>query len=106
MPGSDVYGGTIHFEWENDHAQVDEALVKWMINPRDKKSGSVKFMDSSEPEKTYKEIKFTDAFCVSFSESFTGRGQGLIATFTISAAKISIGEAEHVNKWDTKRGAA
>jgi hypothetical protein len=104
MPGSEVYGGTIHFEWEDDAKESDTTLIEWAIKANSKKTGTVKFMHLEEEDQTYREVKFEEGYCVQFTENFAGRGQGLICNFSIAAPKMEIGDIPYENKrWNTKR---
>lgn len=103
-PGSEVYGGTIHCEWEDDSDEPDESLLTWASKPREYRNGSIKFMSDREQDQTYRELTFEKATIVQFTSNFSSGGQGLTCSFTISAQKIKIGSVEYENqRWDTKR---
>jgi hypothetical protein len=96
-PASGVYGGTIDIQVESTE---DTSVVEAMVNNQYKPvSGSVTFKKSEEDAKM-KEINFDDAYIVKYSEGITANGNDpMTYTFTISARKVKLGNAEHVNDW-------
>ena len=103
-PGSEVYAGTIHCEWEDDSEEADETLLNWTKNPREYKNGTIKFMSDREEDQTYRELNFENATIVQYTSNYSSGGQGLSSSFTISAQKLKIGGVEYENRrWDTKR---
>ena len=95
-PASGVHGGTVFVQFESTD---DSSIAKWMVNPSKKTGGNITIFKSSD-ESTLKEIKFEDAYCVQFSESFNTHGSDAMTTsMTISAKKIDIGGIPHDNKW-------
>jgi type VI secretion system TssD-like protein len=71
----------------------------WMIDPYAKKNGSVVFKKIDQ-DSTLKEVKFEDAYCVGYSESFSANSaSAMTLTLNISARKITVGDATHEKKW-------
>ena len=57
------------------------------------------FKKSNEDAKM-KELTFDDGYIVKYSEGITASGSDpMTYTFTISARKLKLGSAEHVNDW-------
>jgi hypothetical protein len=77
-------GGTINLVIETTE---DTQILDWMINPRAKKSGRIEIQ-----LKKKKVVKFKNAYCIQYHESFSHLGgeQPMSTSFTISAEKISI----------------
>ncbi|MEO6818657.1 MAG: type VI secretion system tube protein TssD [Ginsengibacter sp.] len=96
-PASVVYGGTINLVIESsDDTSVIEAMVNNQFKPLD---GTVTFKKSDEDAKM-KELSFEKGYVVAFHESFgTLDNKPMLISFTVSAQKIKIGSAEHVNDW-------
>lgn len=101
-PASGVYGGTIDIQVEStDDTSVVEAMVNNQYKPI---SGNVVFKKSEEDAKM-KEIDFDDAYIVKYTEGINATGSDpMTYTFTISARKIKLGNAEHVNDWPGQAG--
>jgi Hemolysin coregulated protein Hcp (TssD) len=94
-PASDVQGGNISVQFSEDGTGV----IGWMIDPYAKKSGSIVF-NKPDQASTLKEVKFEDAYCVGYSESFNANSaSAMIATVNISARKISVGDTTLEKKW-------
>lgn len=97
-PSSVTRGGAITMTTEST---ADTFLSDWIINSWDRKSGSVVFL-KRDTDATSKEIKFEEAYMVDFEEKFDSTGDNpMTETFTISAQKLGVGNAEHVNEWPT-----
>jgi len=95
-PSSEVRGGTIHLEVESTEA-TDQ--FEWMTDSYKLKSGTIKFYKRDE-EASLKELKFTDAYLVAYSESFDAVGSNPMSeSFTLSAKKIEMGNGAHENPW-------
>ena len=96
-PASVVYGGTIDLVVESsDDTSIIEAMVNNQFKPLD---GTVTFKKSDEDAKM-KELSFEKGYIVKFGESFgTLDSRPMLISFTVSAQKIKIGSAEHVNDW-------
>src|SRR5437870_11549216 len=76
-PASDVRAGHITISlWAAD----DEKILDWMADPDKQGKGSVVFYKIDQAS-TLKELKFEEAYCVRFEESFTANTpQGMVAT--------------------------
>ncbi len=96
-PASIVYGGIINLVVEStDDTSIIEAMVNNQHKPLD---GTVTFKKSDEDAKL-KELSFEKGYVIKFQENFdTTGGNPMVIAFTISAMKIKIGGAEHVNDW-------
>ena len=95
-PSSEVRGGTIQFEVESTD---DTSFFEWMIDSWALKSGDITFYKRDEQSKL-KELKFEDAYIISYAENFDSLGDNPMSeSFVISAKKISMGSGSHENPW-------
>jgi hypothetical protein len=95
-PSSMVKGGPVQFEIESTH---DTTLNEWMVDQFTHKNGHVVFMKRDSNTKM-KELKFENAYIVEIHEKFDAVGENPFTIhFTITAEKISVGSATHVNPW-------
>ena len=95
-PSSGVYGGRINLVVESTE---DTSIVESMVNQYKPVDGAITFKKSDEDAKM-KELSFEKGYVVSFAESLSVEGaQPMHISFTISAEKIKIGNAEHKNEW-------
>lgn len=95
-PSSMVRGGTVQFQIESTN---DTQLNEWMIDQFTTKQGSVIFSKRDSNTKM-KELKFENAYIVHIAESFDSIGENpMTIHFTITAEKITVGSATHVNPW-------
>jgi hypothetical protein len=97
-PSSGVYGGELHITVES---YGDTSLVEMMLNNQHKaQAGSISF-DNGTSDGKMKEIKFTDAFIVNYTESASAHGaDAMTIQFTLSAREIKIGDtATLTNTW-------
>jgi hypothetical protein len=95
-PSSEVRGGTIQFEVESTD---DTSFYEWMIDAWSLKSGNIHFFKRDEHAKL-KELKFEDAYIISYSENFDSTGDNpMTESFVISAKKIKMGNGVHENPW-------
>ncbi len=93
-PASGVKGGSIFVQITTSD---DTALLGWMIDPHKKTSGSIVFKKVDE-DATLKEVKFEDAYCVGYSESFNSTSaSAMTVSINISARKIDISGVAHEN---------
>lgn len=100
-PSSNVYGGTVQLEIEST---ADTSVLSTMLNNVYKAvSGKVTFQKREEDAKM-KELTFEDAYIVQYSESLDIVGDNpMTISFVVSARKLKVGEAEHVNDWPDKK---
>ena len=93
-PASKVQAGNIFVQIITSD---DTALIGWMIDPYKKTSGSIVFKKIDE-DSTLKEVKFEDAYCVGYSESFNSTSaSSMTISLNISARKIEISGVAHEN---------
>ncbi|RFM25591.1 type VI secretion system tube protein TssD [Deminuibacter soli] len=99
-PSSGVYGGAIHVEIESTE---DTSTIETMVNSQFKPfSGSIVFKKSEEDAKM-KELSFEDGYIIQYNEGINTVGPyPMTLSFVISARKLKIGNAEHVNDWPHK----
>jgi hypothetical protein len=95
-PSGRLYGGTIQMEIESTD---NTSILEWMVDPYTRKAGTIKFYKDNENAKM-KELKFEDGYVIQFAESIDTIGSNpMTVNFTVSAKKISMENAEHVNEW-------
>lgn len=96
-PSSGVYGGTVNVEVESTE---DTSVIEGMVNSQFKPvSGSILFKKSEEDSKM-KELQFEDAYIIQYNEGINIVGNyPMTLSFVISARKLKMGNAEHVNDW-------
>ena len=97
-PASGVYGGTLSCSIESTE---DTTIIESMVNSKHKaQSGSVIFFKREEDNATMKELTFTDAYVIAYTEGIevTG-GRPMQINITLSARELKIGNANHVNEW-------
>ena len=96
-PTSGVYGGKIDVEVESNQ---DTSIIESMVNNQFKAvNGSITIKKQDEDAKM-KEITFSDAYIVSFSEGMNAYSDSpMTVSFQISARQIKMGNADHENDW-------
>lgn len=95
-PASGVYGGTINLSVEST---ADTAIIEAMVNQYKPIDGAVTFKKDDEDAKM-KELTWEKGYVTSFKEGIDAKGDTpMLIDFTISAQKIKIGNAEHINEW-------
>jgi len=96
-PSSGVYGGTIDVEIESTE---DTSVVEAMVNNQYKPIVGSLLVKKSEEDAKMKELTFEDGYIVKYSEGLNIIGDTpMTYKFTISARKLKLGNAEHVNDW-------
>lgn len=97
-PSSTVYGGTINLSIESTD---DTTVLESMVNSKHKPiSGSIVFYKREEDNATMKEITFTDAYVIAYSEALDATGGApMNINFTLSARELKVGSATHENEW-------
>ena len=74
-------------------------LFEWMTNSFERKDGVIKFI-KRDSDATLKELKFTEAYIVKYTENFDASGENpLTETLVLSAREIELGNAKHTNEW-------
>lgn len=95
-PSSDVRKGHISLDIV---ATDDETILGWMVDPYQKKNGSIVF-EKIDQASTLKEIKFTDCYCVHYTEKFHyNTNDPMTISLEFSARVIEVGNAKHEDKW-------
>lgn len=95
-PAEEVRGGSLQFSLETSK---DNSFAQWVVEPYATKKVEVDFKDPSSGSKL-KTVTLTDAYLVSFSESFhAADSQPMVQTMVLSSKEIAIGDAKHANKW-------
>jgi len=106
QPAGEVRGGIISVKVNSSKS---EKRYGWMVASDVKKSGEIDYVDKDG--QTIKTLKFEDAYCVGYTESFTafdGQSSGNVTikdgsmeTLTLSCKKLSMGGESHENSWET-----
>ncbi len=95
-PSSITRGGTITVTVEST---ADSFFFEWVTNNFERKDGSVIFTKRDTDAKL-KELKFKEAYLVSYKETFDSTGtKPLVETFTLSAKELELGGGKHTNEW-------
>ncbi len=95
-------GGEIFLKVESTS---NDDLLDWMISPTRTLSGKIVFYKRDNMSKL-RELNFTDAYCVRFSEKYTHyTEQPMFIEATISAKEIDQGGSVFKNPWDAPEGA-
>ena len=95
-PSSVTRGGKIFITVEGT-GETD--LFEWMTNSFERKDGVIKFI-KRDSDATLKELKFTEAYIVKYTENFDASGENpLTETLVLSAREIELGNAKHTNDW-------
>lgn len=96
-PSSGVYGGTIHIEVESTE---DTSVIESMVNSQYKPFSGKITIKKSEEDAKMKELSFEDAYIIQYNEGINIVGNNpMTLSFVISARKLKLGNAEHVNDW-------
>lgn len=94
-PASGVYSGGINVTIV---ASENEKLLEWMVASEKKDKGSI-IWNKIDAESTLKELKFEDAYCVGYSESFAAdTPDSMMLNISITARKITVGNVT----WEDK----
>jgi len=102
-PSSGVYGGTVQLEVESTD---DTSILESMINNTHKaQKGTITFFKRDEKDSSMKDLEFEDGYIIQYSESLDSVGNNpMTINFVISARKLKMGSAEHVNEWPDNKG--
>jgi hypothetical protein len=96
-PSSVTRGGKITVTLESTD---DTTLFDWMTNSWDRKAGSVKFFKRDSESAIMKQVDFEESYLVGFEETFSHNTEmPMILTITLTAKKMTIGSASHINEW-------
>jgi hypothetical protein len=95
-PSSTSRGGVISLVIESTD---DTSLFEWMCDSYMRKDAVVTFNKRDEDGKM-KELEITEAYMVSYEETFDNAGSGAMnESFSLSAHSIKMGNGEHENEW-------
>jgi len=95
-PSAVTRGGKIHITIESTG---DTTWIEWMTNNFERKDGSIVFI-KRDNNATLKELKFKEAYMVSYEEHFDSVSNNpLSESFVLSAKEISMGNGKHSNEW-------
>lgn len=95
-PSSTTRGGVVELTIESTD---DTSLFEWMCDSYMRKDATITFNKRDEDSKM-KELGITEAYMISYEESFDDTGTGaMIETFSLSARNIKMGNGEHENEW-------
>lgn len=95
-PSSTTRGGVVNLVIESTD---DTSLFEWMCDSYMRKDATVTFNKRDEDSKM-KELGITEAYMVSYEESFDNAGVGaMIEKISLSAKSIKLGNGEHENEW-------
>ena len=87
-PSSGVHSGGINITIV---AGADEKLLEWMVTSDKQDQGSIVW-NKIDAESSLKELKFEDAYCVGFNESFAAETpDSMLLNISITARKITVG---------------
>ena len=96
VPQTKVQGGTFHVTVETSG---DTRLSDWILDVYAHNDGEIKFY-KTDADAVAKTLEFTNACLVDYSESFSSEGgMPMMASLTISAEIIKIGQGELDNSW-------
>lgn len=96
-PSSIARGGQITVTVESSD---DISLVEWMIDSWGLKKGNIKFFKRDSETAIMKQVDFEDAYLVNYAETYSHQSEmPMVITITISAKKLSVGNASHENAW-------
>jgi type VI protein secretion system component Hcp len=95
-PAARPKGGLVTLLLESDNSTD---LFDWMISNTKLKSGSIIFYRRDALSKM-KELRFTDAYCVEYHESFSADGETpMQIQLTLSARELELGSSRFENPW-------
>lgn len=97
-PTTSVTGGKATITVE---ATEDLFLLKWMVESHHVANATIEFMHPNEEQQVAKEVKFNNAFCVSYQKSFDKdhKDHPSLETITITAKEFAVKDIEHHNDW-------
>lgn len=96
-PSSIARGGQVTLTVESDDRVK---LMEWMVDSYKLLSGSIKFFKRDSETAIMKQVDFTDAYLVSYDETFSHESNNpMVTTITFSAKELKVGSAEHKNQW-------
>lgn len=92
-PDSPVHGGLITITFSDI---PDENINAWMLNLSQKKDGEFRFFtnDRMIMESAKLQIRFENAYCVTYQKTVSPMGAGVLTTLVIAPETIKIGNEE------------
>jgi len=97
-PTSEVSPSSISFDVRVDGDRISD-LWKWGMDPREKRSGNVKFYKVDEDASMF-ELNFEDGYCTTFSYHMSSSGSSdMTVHVEISCRKLGIGEDQMEMEW-------
>lgn len=95
-PTAKPKGGVITLTIESNS---ETELFDWMISSSQTKSGTIIFYRRDALSKM-KELKFTDAYCVDYRETFRADGENpMHIQLVLSAKSLALGGSNYQNTW-------
>lgn len=88
-PATGVLGGSIELTLQDP---APKEIVLWVMDPADKKQGTVRFYEVNAMTGTHQLLAFSNAFCIEFGNTFIGESHAtgvLISAFTLNAQLLS-----------------
>ncbi len=100
-PSSGIYGGSVNINIESTD---DTSVLESMINNVYKAQGGTITFQKRDEDAKMKELTFEDGYITAYNESLDVIGSNPMSiSFTISARKLKVGNAEHENDWPDKK---
>ncbi|GGX30825.1 type VI secretion system tube protein TssD [Aquimarina muelleri] len=94
---SNVYGGRINVTVESTS---DTSIIEAMLNSQFKAVDATITFKKTDEDTKLKTAEIVNAYIVYYKESLNVNGEEpMTINFTLSAEKITIGNAEHINRW-------
>ncbi|NSL88633.1 type VI secretion system tube protein TssD [Chitinophaga solisilvae] len=95
-PSARPCGGTIHIIIESGG---NTRLFDWMISDTQTKNGVITFLRRDTISRL-KELRFTDAYCVKYSEHFSASGEHpMQVRLQLSARELALNQSVFRNPW-------
>lgn len=95
-PSGVPHGGKVKVIIEATH---NTSFLSWMLDANQTKDGKVIFYRRDALSKM-KELSFTKAYCIAYSERFTSTTQSpMQITMEITAKELTFGDARFSNHW-------
>jgi hypothetical protein len=96
-PSSIARGGQVTVTIESSDSNK---LMEWMVDSYKLLSGNLKFFKRDSESAIMKQVDFTDAYLVSYDETFSHESSNpMVTTVTLTAKELKVGSAEHKNEW-------
>ena len=89
-----VIGGVIDLSFTSID---DSEIMYWMLTAQADKSGRIEF-SGELGERVFKTVRFTDARCIYYHDSFSRDGE-MVTQIRISSRGIEVSGTGHMNMW-------